>query len=283
MSDASAAGGGAAAPTAPATAPEGQTPTADEFLEVDHEIEPGKIAKIKLARSKVAPDLAKWRADLDRRASKLDLDNKGLTERSSKLEQVLQAAKTDPEAVLRALGIDPEGFSEAQIAKKVKAIMRADEEKNDPAKKTAREREEKISKLEKESEDRKKTDAETSRQQQVLGTQRFVESIAQKFTEPYRAHARGDVIAVLRSQLAAGKDPKDIQGADVYAAAKKIAIARRQAALGLQDEVVPSPALVHPAAAPKPKPAQLAAPKETPASGDFLSDLLQQGRDRRRS
>lgn len=283
MSDASAAG--AAAAPATAAPAEGQ-PTADDFLEVDHEIEPGKIAKIKLARSKVAPDLAKWRADLDRRASKLDLDNKGLTERSSKLEQVLQAARSGPEgaeAALRALGVDPDQFSEAQIAKKVRALMQAEEEKNDPSKKQTRERDEKLSKLEKDAEDRKKADAEAERVQQQQGTARFVESIAQKFTEPYRAHARMDVIAVLRSQLASGKEPKNIQGAEVYAAAKKIAIARRQAALSLQDEAAPAAPLVHPAAAPKPKPAQPITPKETPASGDFLADLLQQGRDRRRS
>lgn len=288
MSDASAAGGGAAAP---ATAPEGQAPqaaaTVDDFLEIDHEIEPGKIAKIKLARSKVAPQLDKWRGDLDRRASKLDLDSKAFTERSTKLEAVLQAARSGPDGtaeLLRALGVDPEGFSEAQIAKKVKAIMQADEEKNDPAKKTAREREEKLSKLEKESEERKKTDAETSRAQQVQGTQRFVESIAQKFPEPYRAHARADVIAVLRSKLADGTEPKDITGDAVYAAARKIAIARRQAALGLADDLpAPVPQALHPAAAPKPKPAVPPPPKESPAAGDFLADLLQQGRDARRN
>lgn len=288
MSDASAAGGGAAAP---ATAPEGQAPQAaaavDDFLEIDHEIEPGKIAKIKLARSKVAPQLDKWRGDLDRRASKLDLDSKAFTERSTKLEAVLQAARSGPDGtaeLLRALGVDPEGFSEAQIAKKVKAIMQADEEKNDPAKKTAREREEKLSKLEKESEERKKTDAETEKVQNKQRTTQWVDNIAKRFHKDYQGHARLDVISVLRSKFAEGAKPEEITADAVYAAARKIAIERRQAALGLTDDLpAPVPQALHPAVAPKPKPAVPPPPKESPAAGDFLADLLQQGRDARRN
>jgi len=275
LSDASTAGG--AAPSAGAAPAEGQQPAADaDFLEIDHEFEPGKPTKIKVPRSKVAPDIAKWRADLDRRASKLDLDGKGLTERSSKLEQVLQAAKSDPEAALRALGIDPEQFSEAQIAKKVRALMQADEESKDPSKKASREQQEKLEKLEKDAAQREKDDAQRSRQQMVDGTARFVEGIAQKFPEAYRQDARLDVIAVLRAQLQSGKEPKDIKGDDLLAAATKLAIARRDRAVGLKFDVPAQVAKViqHPASAPRNGGPAKPAAKATPGAGDYLMGIL---------
>jgi hypothetical protein len=283
VSDASTAGAGAATAGA-AGAPDAQQQTGQQaaeadFLEIEHEIEPGKPTKLKIPKSKLSPELAKFRAELDRRASKFDLDNKAFQERTTKLESILQAAKSSPEAaeeLLKSIGVDVEGFSEAQIAKKVKALMRAEEEKADPSKKASREQQERLEKLEADARKREDDDKANARKQQVERTGAFVESIAQKFPDAYRQDARMDVIAVLRAQLAAGKDPQEIKADDLFTAARKLAIARGKRAAGLEAEPQGAKVIQHPASAPRKAPAGGAAkPKETPGAGDYLMGLLQ--------
>lgn len=271
MADASTAGApaGAAAPAAATgTAPDPKaTQQIDDAIELD--LDSGKV---KVPRSKLDPHLAKYRSETDRLRSEHDKNDKSLKERTSKLEAVLKAAKDNPDDALKALGLDPDSYADAKLAARVKAAIREAEEKDDPTKKSARERDEELESLRQKLADKDKQDEAAKRDRQMGQIRGFVEGTIALMPEEMREFARTDVISLVRHAI---DNEKDITKEEAAKAAQKMIIQRlnrnRKHLLAEDD---PKP-ITHPAQGgkkPTPKPASNGA--APPTAGDFLQNLI---------
>lgn len=213
MSDATAAPAAPApvsdAPATPDTGkPAAQPATPEEVLELM--LEEGKPAvKVPVSKipiDKLQPHLAKYRSETDRLRSEYDKNAKALQDKGAAIEKVLKALKEDTDGALTELGIDPDAYAEKRLHAKVQRLMREEEEKADPSKKSARERDEELDRLKKDKDDRDKRDA-TAQREQLKG--RLVaarDAVIAKLPEGYRDGAGPIVLAMFRQAMLEKKD-----------------------------------------------------------------------------
>lgn len=166
MSDAAAA---PAAETTPAeNAGATETKPSDDVLEIVLEgmAEPVKVPVSKIPVEKLNPHLAKLRSEADRRMSEADRRAKDLdaqAERYNTVEKLAAGIKSNPDLLFRLateLGLDEDtlyAMSEKQVASRIKAQLRDQEEAADPAKKAAREEREELERLRKERDEIEKS------------------------------------------------------------------------------------------------------------------------------
>jgi hypothetical protein len=188
-----------------AKAPEGHQASGPEET-IDYEMEPGKVIKIPL--SKVNPNVAKLRSEAHQRLSQADKLAKEWEPRAKALAALAGKARENPDALLREAGLtddEIEAAHEASVARKVRAALQAEEERQDPAKRSSREKDEELTALRKERDDLKSNAQAQEFQALRQQVARHVIAGLDTLPESMREESAGDVLGIVHAALSQGK------------------------------------------------------------------------------
>ena len=239
-----------------AAAPAEQAKPADDVLEIVLEgmAEPVKVPVSKIPMDKLNPHLAKLRSEADRRMSEADRRSKELdaqAERYSTVEKLAAAVKADPEKLIqlaRELGLDDDalyGLSEKQVANRIKAQLRDQEEAADPTKKTQREQQEELERLRTERETLQKEREQEFRSAMRMQSESFIvkalETGGWPKGSPLAMEAAREMVPILRAAIEAcqKEDLSDFALThDQLAKAAKQALRQRASLLYDEDEEI---------------------------------------------
>lgn len=261
-----------AAETAPAAEGEQKTDAGAQASgaeeTIDYEMEPGKVIKIPL--SKVNPNVAKLRSEAHQRLSQADKLAKEWEPRAKALASLAAKAKEDPDALLREAGLtddEIEAAHEASVARKVRAALQAEEERQDPAKKSSREKDEELAALRKERDDLKTNAQAQEFQGMRQAIARSVITVLEALPKSMHEESAGDVLGMVHAHLKEnerrreqGLNPIDVPPPAELAKAARL-IARERAniladSLADDEEWTPPPSMAKRIAALQAKEAQ---------------------------
>jgi hypothetical protein len=285
------------AATEPAAAPaEGQKP-AEDILDIVLEgmDKPVKVPVSKIPLDKLNPHLAKLRSEADRRMSEADRRTKELDERGgrySTIDKLAEAIKQDPDAFLRLgreLGLSEEQLytlSEGQVAARIRAQLRDQEEQQDPSKKTAREQQEELDQLRKDKQEFEKQREQETRARFKGNLEGLMVQALDKLPASLKLEAAREMTNILRAAV----DSDRMVAPEELAQAARDALRRRarfvndsdedmeftdkqleraKAALAKREQARPR----HPSEVPNPG-ASARPPKKNGTNGQNSSDLL---------